>query len=105
LFGGEDRIRLPRTILPPAHGGADGWFKLRTLSRMRARSMPRRQTNSSIVPRSTLVSERLRHAALRKRAVVPNRSSLGRDTRLTARFRVITRRPIKHCFPTPQLTS
>jgi hypothetical protein len=29
LFGGDDRIRLPRTILPPVHGGADGWFKLK----------------------------------------------------------------------------
>ena len=29
LFGGDDRIRLPRTMLPPIHGGADGWFKLK----------------------------------------------------------------------------
>lgn len=28
LFGGDDRIRLPRTILPPIHGGSGGWFKL-----------------------------------------------------------------------------
>jgi hypothetical protein len=29
LFGGDDRIRLPRTILPPLHGGSGGWFKLK----------------------------------------------------------------------------
>jgi len=28
LFSGDDRIRLPRTILPPIHGGSDGWFEL-----------------------------------------------------------------------------
>jgi hypothetical protein len=31
LFGGDDRIRLPRTILPPVHGGSDGWFKLKNV--------------------------------------------------------------------------
>jgi hypothetical protein len=31
LFGGDDRIRLPRTMLPPVHGGNDGWFKLKNL--------------------------------------------------------------------------
>lgn len=31
LFGGDDRIRLPRTILPPVHGGNDGWFKLKNV--------------------------------------------------------------------------
>ena len=31
LFGGDDRIRLPRTLLPPLHGGNDGWFKLKNL--------------------------------------------------------------------------
>jgi hypothetical protein len=29
LFSGDDRIRLPRTMLPPIHGGSDGWFKLK----------------------------------------------------------------------------
>lgn len=29
LFGGDDRIRIPRTMLPGIHGGADGWFKLK----------------------------------------------------------------------------
>lgn len=29
LFSGDDRIRLPRTMLPPLHGGADGWFRLK----------------------------------------------------------------------------
>ena len=29
LFTGDDRIRLPRTMLPPIHGGAAGWFKLK----------------------------------------------------------------------------
>jgi hypothetical protein len=28
LFSGDDRIRLPRTILPPIRGGNDGWFEL-----------------------------------------------------------------------------
>jgi hypothetical protein len=31
LFGGDDRIRMPRTMLPPIHGGADGWFKLKNV--------------------------------------------------------------------------
>lgn len=31
LFAGDDRIRLPRTMLPPLHGGNDGWFKLKNL--------------------------------------------------------------------------
>jgi hypothetical protein len=31
LFGGDDRIRLPRTMLPPIHGGSDGWFKLKNI--------------------------------------------------------------------------
>jgi hypothetical protein len=29
LFSGDDRIRMPRTMLPPIHGGSDGWFKLK----------------------------------------------------------------------------
>lgn len=29
LFGGDDRIRLPRTMLPGIHGGQAGWFKLK----------------------------------------------------------------------------
>jgi hypothetical protein len=29
LFSGDDRIRMPRTMLPLFHGGADGWFKLK----------------------------------------------------------------------------
>jgi hypothetical protein len=29
LFGGDDRIRLPRTMLPTFHGGQKGWFKLK----------------------------------------------------------------------------
>ena len=32
LFGGDDRVRLPRTLLPPLHGGNDGWFKLKHVS-------------------------------------------------------------------------
>jgi hypothetical protein len=31
LFTGDDRIRLPRTMLPPLHGGSDGWFKLKNV--------------------------------------------------------------------------
>ena len=31
LFSGDDRIRLPRTLLPPIHGGDDGWFKLKNV--------------------------------------------------------------------------
>lgn len=31
LFSGDDRVRLPRTILPPIHGGSDGWFKLKNV--------------------------------------------------------------------------
>lgn len=29
LFDGDDRIRMPRTMLPPIRGGKDGWFKLK----------------------------------------------------------------------------
>ena len=31
LFGGDDRIRMPRTMLPPIRGGSDGWFKLKNV--------------------------------------------------------------------------
>lgn len=31
LFAGDDRIRLPRTMLPAWHGGEDGWFKLKNV--------------------------------------------------------------------------
>ena len=31
LFGGDDRIRMPRTMLPSFHGGNDGWFKLKNV--------------------------------------------------------------------------
>lgn len=31
LFGGDDRIRMPRTMLPPIHGGDGGWFKLKNV--------------------------------------------------------------------------
>src|SRR6185312_4205002 len=29
LFSGDDRIRMPRSMLPMFHGGEDGWFKLK----------------------------------------------------------------------------
>lgn len=31
LFSGDDRIRMPRTMLPPVHGGNDGWFRLKNV--------------------------------------------------------------------------
>lgn len=31
LFSGDDRIRMPRTMLPPIRGGKDGWFKLKNV--------------------------------------------------------------------------
>lgn len=31
LFNGDDRIRMPRTMLPPLRGGNDGWFKLKNV--------------------------------------------------------------------------
>jgi hypothetical protein len=31
LFSGDDRIRMPRTMLPAIHGGSDGWFKLKNV--------------------------------------------------------------------------
>jgi len=31
LFGGDDKIRLPRTMLPALHGGDGGWFKLKNV--------------------------------------------------------------------------
>lgn len=31
LFAGDDRIRMPRTMLPAIRGGADGWFKLKNV--------------------------------------------------------------------------
>jgi hypothetical protein len=31
LFNGDDRIRMPRTMLPLFHGGNDGWFRLKNV--------------------------------------------------------------------------
>ncbi len=31
LFADDDRIRMPRTMLPGIHGGQDGWFKLKNV--------------------------------------------------------------------------
>lgn len=31
LFSDDDRIRLPRTMLPPIRGGEGGWFKLKNI--------------------------------------------------------------------------
>ena len=31
LFNGDDRIRMPRTMLPPIRGGQAGWFKLKNV--------------------------------------------------------------------------
>ena len=31
LFAGDDRIRMPRTMLPAIRGGNDGWFKLKNV--------------------------------------------------------------------------
>jgi len=31
LFSGDDKIRLPRTMLPALHGGDGGWFKLKNV--------------------------------------------------------------------------
>ena len=31
LFSGDDRIRLPRTMLPALRGGKEGWFKLKNV--------------------------------------------------------------------------
>lgn len=31
LFAGDDRVRMPRTMLPPLRGGDDGWFKLKNV--------------------------------------------------------------------------
>jgi hypothetical protein len=31
LFSGDDRIRMPRTMLPMIHGGNSGWFKLKNV--------------------------------------------------------------------------
>jgi hypothetical protein len=31
LFGGDDSIRMPRTMLPFIHGGNGGWFKLKNI--------------------------------------------------------------------------
>jgi hypothetical protein len=31
LFSGDDRIRLPRTMLPGWHGGENGWFRLKNV--------------------------------------------------------------------------
>ena len=32
LFSGDDKIRIPRTLLPDFHGGKGGWFKLKGLT-------------------------------------------------------------------------
>lgn len=31
LFSGDDRIRMPRTMLPLIRGGSEGWFKLKDI--------------------------------------------------------------------------
>jgi hypothetical protein len=31
LFSGDDRIRMPRSMLPLFHGGSDGWFRLKDI--------------------------------------------------------------------------
>ncbi|MFM5953937.1 MAG: hypothetical protein ACKOPE_06525 [Novosphingobium sp.] len=31
IEGGQGRLRMPRTMLPPIHGGEDGWFKLKSI--------------------------------------------------------------------------
>lgn len=31
LFGDDDRIRMPRTMLPAIRGGKGGWFKLKNV--------------------------------------------------------------------------
>jgi hypothetical protein len=31
LFYGDDRIRMPRTMLPGIRGGSEGWFKLKNV--------------------------------------------------------------------------
>lgn len=31
LFSGDDRIRMPRTMLPAIRGGKDGWFKVKNV--------------------------------------------------------------------------
>ncbi len=32
LFSGDDRVRMPRTMLPGLHGGKDGWFVLKDIT-------------------------------------------------------------------------
>jgi hypothetical protein len=32
LFSGDDRIRMPRAMLPELHGGSGGWFKLKNVT-------------------------------------------------------------------------
>jgi len=32
LFSGDDRIRMPQSMLSPIHGGKDGWFKVKIFS-------------------------------------------------------------------------
>lgn len=32
LFGGDDRIRMPRVMLPTVRGGEDGWFRIKNIS-------------------------------------------------------------------------
>lgn len=31
IDAGEGRVRMPRTMLPPIHGGENGWFKLKNI--------------------------------------------------------------------------
>jgi hypothetical protein len=31
LFSGDDRIRMPRAMVPELHGGQGGWFKLKNV--------------------------------------------------------------------------
>jgi hypothetical protein len=31
IQGDEGQLRMPRTMLPPVHGGSDAWFKLKDI--------------------------------------------------------------------------
>ena len=31
IDGSEGQLRMPRSMLPPIHGGSDGWFKLKNI--------------------------------------------------------------------------
>ncbi len=54
LGGENDRVRLPRTMLPAIHGGEDGWFKLSNVEFVRSEIRATAKVNPINNPKITI---------------------------------------------------